>query len=284
MIVQLELRSMNKKLIEIKSKITEMVNEGEHVDKVIDKTTLYLSTKEKIELKFLFEDAMRTHRLNAENWMQTDLTFPLSEILKSRLFVYPESSEQYYGYEPSPLEQKIQRWKELENEEGGLYALIYNDVEKRNKAIYDLADKVARNNQCNIELGIFISELDKHITRYSSDIDLMSGLHLRYSIPQKNILVWDTLTCAENIGGTNSQTFGRYKISCKFQWEILNRTPEPEVGYLQIEENDDVKNLGDSFSPIFVEMVENFYDLDKKLDLLYNKLHDIRETDDKVAD
>lgn len=275
---------MNKKLIEIKSKITEMVNEGEHVDKVIDKTTLYLSTKEKIELKFLFEDAMRTHRLNAENWMQTDLTFPLSEILKSRLFVYPESSEQYYGYEPSPLEQKIQRWKELENEEGGLYALIYNDVEKRNKAIYDLADKVARNNQCNIELGIFISELDKHITRYSSDIDLMSGLHLRYSIPQKNILVWDTLTCAENIGGTNSQTFGRYKISCKFQWEILNRTPEPEVGYLQIEENDDVKNLGDSFSPIFVEMVENFYDLDKKLDLLYNKLHDIRETDDKVAD
>ena len=275
---------MNKKLIEIKSKITEMVNEGEHVDKVIDKTTLYLSTKEKIELKFLFEDAMRTHRLNAENWMQTDLTFPLSEILKSRLFVYPESSEQYYGYEPSPLEQKIQRWKELENEEGGLYALIYNDVEKRNKAIYDLADKVARNNQCNIELGIFISELDKHITRYSSDIDLMSGLHLRYSIPQKNILVWDTLTCAENIGGTNSQTFGRYKISCKFQWEILNRTPEPEVGYLQIEENDDVKNLGDSFNPIFVEMVENFYDLDKKLDLLYNKLHDIRETDDKVAD
>jgi hypothetical protein len=275
---------MNKKLIEIKNKITEMVNKGEHVDKVIEKTTLYLSTKEKIELKLLFEDAMRTHRLNAENWTQTDLIFPLSEILKSRLFVYPESSEQYYGYEPSPLEQKIQRWKELENEEGGLYALIYNDIEKRNKAIYDLADKVARNNQSNIDLGIFISELDKHITRYSSDIDLMSGLHLRYSIPQKNILVWDTLTCAENIGGTNSQTFGRYKISCKFQWEILNRTPEPEVGYLQIEENDDVKNLSDSFSPIFVEMVENFYDLDKKLDLLYNILNDIRQTNDRVTD
>ncbi len=227
---------------------------------------------------------MRTHRLNAENWMQTDLTFPLSEILKSRLFIYPESNEQYYGYEPSPLELKIQTWKELENEEGGLYALIYNDIEKRNKAIYDLADKVAHNNQCHIDLGIFISELDKHITRYSSEIDLISGLHLRYSIPQKNILVWDTLTCAENIGGTNSQTFGRYKISCKFQWEALNKNPEPEIGYLQIEENDDVKNLGDSFSPIFVEMVENFYDLDNKLDLLYNKLNDIRKTNDRVAD
>ena len=31
-------------------------------------------------------------------------------------------------------------------------------------------------------------------------------------------------------------------------------------------------------------MIENFYDLDKKLDLLYNKLHDIRETDDTVTD
>ena len=275
---------MSKKLIEIQKQILQLVNEGGQVDKVIDKTTSELNTTEKIELKLLFEDSMRTHRLNAENWMQTDLTFPLSEILKSRLFVYPESDEQYYGYEPSPLELKIQSWKELENEEGGLYALIYNDIEKRNKAIYDLADKVSRNNQCPIDLGIFISELDKHITRYTSDIDIMSGLHLRYSIPQKNILVWDTLTCAENLGGTNSQTFGRYKISCKFQWEILNRTPEPEVGYLQIEENDDVKNLSDSFSPIFVEMVENFYDLDKKLDLLYNKLNDIRQTNDRVAD
>ena len=114
--------------------------------------------------------------------------------------MYIKSDEQYYGYEPSPLEKKIQTWKELENEEGGLYALIYNDIEKRNKAIYDLADKVARNNQCPIDLGIFISELDKHITRYTSDIDILSGLHLRYSIPQKNILVWNTLTCAENLG------------------------------------------------------------------------------------
>jgi len=275
---------MSKKLIEIQKKILHLVNEGSQVDKVIDKTTSELNTTEKIELKLLFEDAMRTHRMNAENWMQTDLIFPLSEILKSRLFVYPESSEQYYGYEPSPLELKIQNWKELENEEGALYALIYNDIEKRNKAIYDLADKVARNNQCNIDLGIFISELDKHITKYTSEIDILSGLHLRYGIPQKNILVWDTLTCAENLGGTNSQTFGKYKISCKFQWELLNRTPEPEVGYLQIEENDDVKNLGDSFHPIFVEMVENFYDLDNKLDLLYNKLNDIRQTNDRVAD
>jgi len=275
---------MNDDLIKIKNSILNSVQEGNHVDRVLELTTSELTTQEKVKLKILFEDAMRTHRLNAENWMLTDLTFPLSEIVKSRLFVYPESDEQYYGYEPSPLQLKIEKWKQLEDAGGDIYAILYNDIEKRNKAIYDLADKVARNNQCPINLGIFISELDKHITRYSSDIDLLSGLHFRYSIPQKNILVWDTLTCAENTGGTNSQTFGAYKISCKFQWEILNRTSEPEIGYVQILENDNFENLSDSFSPIFVEMIENFYDLDKKLDLLYNKLYDIRQTNDRVAD
>ena len=275
---------MNDDLIKIKNNILNSVQEGNHVDRVLELTTSELTTQEKVKLKILFEDAMRTHRLNAENWMLTDLTFPLSEIVKSRLFVYPESDKQYYGYEPSPLQLKIEKWKQLEDAGGDIYAILYNDIEKRNKAIYDLADKVARNNQCPINLGIFISELDKHITRYSSDIDLLSGLHFRYSIPQKNILVWDTLTCAENTGGTNSQTFGAYKISCKFQWEILNRTSEPEIGYVQILENDNFENLSDSFSPIFVEMIENFYDLDKKLDLLYNKLYDIRQTNDRVAD
>lgn len=296
---------MSKKLIEIQKKILHLVNEGEHIDRVYDTLVSELSQNEKIELKILFEESMRQHRMNAENWLQTSLTFPLDEILKSRLFVYPVSDEvgvEYFvndtdeaswqtydkisGYnQKSGLQNKIEDWKSKEDsDEAGLYALIYNDIEKRNKAIYDLADKVARNNQCPIDLGIFISELDKHITKYTSDIDLLSGMHLRYSIPQKNILVWDTLTCAENLGGTSSDTFGRYKISCKFQWEILNRTPEPEVGYVQICENDHPENLGDSFNPIYVEMVENFYDLDNKLDLLYNRLHDIRETDDTITD
>ena len=296
---------MSKKLIEIQKKILHLVNEGEHIDRVYDTLVSELSHNEKIELKILFEESMRQHRMNAENWLQTSLTFPLDEILKSRLFVYPVSDEVGVEYfvndtdeapwksydkikginQKSGLQNKIEDWKSKEDsDEAGLYVLIYNDIEKRNKAIYDLADKVARNNQCPIDLGIFISELDKHITKYTSDIDVLSGMHLRYSIPQKNILVWDTLTCAENLGGTSSDTFGRYKISCKFQWEILNRTPEPEVGYVQICENDHPENLGDSFNPIYVEMVENFYDLDKKLDLLYNKLHDIRETDDTVTD
>ena len=296
---------MSKKLTEIQKKILHLVNEGKHIDRVYEILVSDLPHTEKIKLKTLFEDSMRQHRMNAENWLQTSLTFPLDEILKSRLFVYPVSDKVGVDYfvndtddlswqtydkqinesQVSGLQLKIEDWKSKEDsDEAGLYALIYNDIEKRNKAIYDVADKVAGNNQCNIDLGIFISELDKHITQYTSDIDILSGLHLRYSIPQKNILVWDTLTCAENLGGTNSQTFGRYKISCKFQWEVLNRTPEPEVGYLQIEENDNPKNLGNSFSPIFVEMVENFYDLDKKLDLLYNTLNDIRQTNDKVAD
>lgn len=296
---------MSKKLIQIQKQILHLVNEGVHIDRVYDALVSELSQNEKIELKTLFEDSMRQHRVNAENWLHTGLIFPLDEILKSRLFVYPVSDEVGVEYfvndtdeapwksydkikginQKSSLQNKIEDWKLKEDSyEAGLYALIYNDVEKRNKAIYDFADKVARNNQCPIDLGIFISELDKHITKYTSDIDVLSGIHLRYSIPQKNILVWDTLTCAENLGGTSSDTFGRYKISCKLQWEILNRTPEPEIGYVQIEENDHAENLGDSFSPIFVEMVENFYDLDKKLDLLYNKINDIRKTNDKVTD
>ena len=67
---------MSKKLIEIQKQILQLVNEGGQVDKVINKTTSELDTTEKIELKLLFEDSMRTHRLNAENWLQTDLTFP----------------------------------------------------------------------------------------------------------------------------------------------------------------------------------------------------------------
>lgn len=296
---------MSKKLIEIQKKILHLVNEGEHIDRVYDTLASDLSHDEKIELKILFEEEMRQHRMNAENWLQTSLTFPLDEILKSRLFVYPVSDELGVEYfvndtdeaswqtydkqmterQMSGLQHKIEDWKSKEDsDEAGIYALIYNDIEKRNKTIYDLADKLAGNNQCPIDLGIFISELDKHITKYTSGLDLLSSMHLRYSIPQKNILVWDTLTCAENLGGTTSDTFGRYKISCKFQWEILNRTPEPEIGYVQLCENDHPENIGDSFSPIFVEMVENFYDLDKKLDLLYNKLNDIRQTNDRVTD
>ena len=78
---------MSKKLIKIQ-KIFYLVNEGQHVDRVYDKLVSELSQNEKIELKILFEDAMRQHRMNAENWLQTSLTFPLDEILKSRLFVY----------------------------------------------------------------------------------------------------------------------------------------------------------------------------------------------------
>ncbi len=291
---------MSKKLIEIQKKILHLVNEGEHIDRAYEILVSDLPHDEKIELKIMFEESMRQHRVNAENWLQTSLTFPLDEILKSRLFVYPVSDEVGVEYfvndtdeapwksydkikginQKSGLQNKIEDWKSKEDsDEAGLYALIYNDIEKRNKAIYDLADKVARNNQCPIDLGIFISELDKHITKYTSELDLLSCMHLRYSIPQKNILVWDTLTSAENLGGTSSDTFGKYKVSCKFQWEILNRTREPEIGYVQIEENDDDKNFGDSFSPIFVEIIEDVNDLDAKLDTLYKRLNDIRRTE-----
>lgn len=293
---------MSKKLIEIQKNILHFVNEGIHIDRVYDTLVSELSQNEKIKLKTLFEESMRQHRVNAENWLQTGLIFPLDEILKSRLFVYPVSDKVGVEYfkndtneapwetydkisdynKKSGLEYKIEDWTSKEDgDEAGLYALIYNDIEKRNKVIYDLADKVAKDNVnlCPIDLGIFISDLDKHITRYTSDIDIMSGLHLRYSIPQKNILVWNTLSCVENLGGTDSQSFGKYKISCKFQWEKFNRTFEPEIGYVQIEENDHAENLGDSFSPIFVEIIEDVNDLDAKLDILYKRLNDIRRTE-----
>ena len=201
---------MSSKLNKVKSEIIQKVTEGEYVDKVIELLTSDLSYEEKIELKIIFENTMREYRLNAESWLNTNLTFPLDEILKSRLFVFPESdkNEQNSVYKEilaeyddsinkfentleiqtkSPLAYKIERW-EAQEEQGGIYAYIYNDIEKRNVAIYNLADKVARKSQCNIDLGIYISELDKHIVKYTSSLDILSGLHLRYSIPQKNIL------------------------------------------------------------------------------------------------
>ena len=84
---------MNDKLNDIKSKIIQKIIDGENADKVIHTFTSNLSYEEKIELKILYENNMRDYRLNAENWLNTNLTFPLDEILKSRLFVYPVSDE-----------------------------------------------------------------------------------------------------------------------------------------------------------------------------------------------
>ena len=290
---------MNQKLSNIKKKILNFVQEGEKVDRVLDICISNLEEYEKKELKKMFEDDMRKHRKEAEATWASDLTYPLSEILRSRLFVYPEpdnSSEQLlfiekgksgnytddeitkvFGDFKTPLSIKMEEWEAKETN-GGMFAWIYDGVEKRNKRIYDLADKVANGKQSNIELGIYINELDKHIEKYTSELDLLAMMHLRYSIPQKNVLVWDTLTSAENDTGTQSRTFGRYKLSCKLQWEILNRTPEPEVGYVQISELTDPTNLESDYEPIFVEVFTDVYYLDKNLDLLYNKIHDIRET------
>ena len=63
---------MNDDLIKIKNNILNSVQEGNHVDRVLELTTSELTTQEKVKLKILFEDAMRTHRLNAENWMLTN--------------------------------------------------------------------------------------------------------------------------------------------------------------------------------------------------------------------
>ena len=79
----------------------------------------------------MFEESMHQHRMNAENWLQTSLTFPLDEILKSRLFVYPVSDEVGVEYfvndtdeapwksydkikginQKSGLQNKIEDWK-----------------------------------------------------------------------------------------------------------------------------------------------------------------------------
>ena len=132
---------MSKKLIEIQKKILHLVNEGEHIDRVYDTLVSELSHNEKIELKILFEESMRQHRMNAENWLQTSLTFPLDEILKSRLFVYPVSDEVGVEYfvndtdevpwksydkikginQKSGLQHKIEEWKSKEDSDESSY-------------------------------------------------------------------------------------------------------------------------------------------------------------------
>ena len=92
-------------------------------------------------------------------------------------------------------------------------------------------------------------------------------------------------------GAEIMQQFGLHCFGCSInvletleQGILGHGMPQSTLNELLDALNDDFENLSDSFSPIYVEMIENFYDLDKKLDLLYNRLHDIRETNDRVAE
>ena len=81
---------MNQKLSNVKKKILDFIQEGEKVDRVLDICLSNFKEYEKKELKKMFEDDMRKHRKEAETSWTSDLTYPLSEILRSRLFVYTE--------------------------------------------------------------------------------------------------------------------------------------------------------------------------------------------------
>ncbi len=301
MIAHLELSS-NMNLVDIKNNIIKFVESGENVDQVIDIITSNLNHDQKINLVEMFEEDMLNQINNATNLLNVRIHGSLNSILKSRLFVYPEPDttyqqdlyneklendtytsedfhEQIFYHSKSPLSIKIEKWqKDTHDGLGGLVAMQNDSVQKRNLMIYSFSDKLANCiNKNNIDVGIYVNNLDEQIKKLSSECDILSGLHLREISYFKNILIWDAITTEKNLQVSSEESFGAYKISCKLQWDVSNNKIHPCAGSVQIDECENLSVLPRSYFPIFMTSFDDVNNLETNIKLLYNKLHDIRE-------
>ena len=301
MIAHLELSS-NMNLVDIKKNIIKFVESGENVDQVIDITTSTLSHDQKINLVEMFEEDMLNQLSEADNIFTAQIQGSLKTILNSRLFVYPEPDtthqqnlyneklendtytsedfhEQIFYHSKSPLSMKIEKWQnDTHNGFGGLVAMQNDSVQKRNQMIYSFSDKLANCiHKNNIDVGIYINNLNEQIKKLSSECDILSGLHLREISRFKNILIWDAITTEKNLQASSEESFGTYKISCKLQWDVSNNKIHPCAGSVQIDECENLSVLPRKYFPIYVESFDDINNLETNIKLLYNKLHDIRE-------
>ncbi len=306
MIAHLELLS-NMNLVDIKKNIIKFVENGENVDHVVDITTSNLNNDQKINLVEMFEEDMLNQINDATDVLNVRIHGSLKSILKSRLFVYPEPDttfqqdlynekldegsytaedfhEQIFHHSKSPLTTKIEKWQnDTQNGFGGMIAIENDLIQKRNQMIYSFSDKLAKNiNKNNIDVGIYINNLDEQIKKISSDCDILCGLHLREVLYIKNILIWDAITTEKNLQVSSEDGFGTYKISCKLQWDTKNNKIHPCVGSVQVEECENLSVLPRKYFPIYMESFDNINDLEKNIKLLYNKLHELRE-DPKIS-
>ena len=170
----------------------------------------------------------------------------------------------------------MEKWSDSVGHMGGGMTAMQNDlIQKRNQMIYCFSDKLAnRIKKNNIDVGIYINQLDSAIQSFSFSCNILCGVHLKKSIQHKNILIWDGLTTAQNYTMSGNETFGTYKVSCKLQWDD---SIYPCVGSVQIDECENLSVLPRKYFPIFTESFDDINDLEKNIKLLYNKLYDIKE-------
>tara|TARA_Y100001933_G_C19013175_1_gene569860 strand:- start:482 stop:1375 length:894 start_codon:yes stop_codon:yes gene_type:complete len=294
-------------LTEIKQNIIRFVESGENVDKVIDIVTSNLDEDQKLRLVELFEEEMINQLGEADTVLTAQIKGSLKTILNSRLFVYPEPEttyqqdlynekldegsytaedfhEQIFHHSKSPLSLKIKKWEDATNSEfGGLVAIQSDSVQKRNQMIYRFSDKLAKNiNKNNIDVGIYISDLDKQIVDCSAGCDILSVMHLHEIVDSKTIMIWDAITSAKNLQPPTEEGFGTYRIICKLQWDFLNKSIDPCAGSVQIDKCENLSVIKRKYFPIFMESFDDINDLETNIKLLYNKLHELRE-DPKIS-
>ena len=294
-------------LPEIKQNIIKFVESGEDVDKVIDIVTSNLNEDRKLRLIELFEEDMINQLSEADNIFTTQIQGSLKTILNSRLFVYPEPEttfqqdlynekldegsytaedfhEQIFHHSKSPLTLKVEKWQnDTVNGFGGMIAIQNDLVQKRNQMIYSFSDKLAKNiKRNNIDVGIYISDLDKQIVNFSSKCDILCGIHLQEILHFKNILIWDTFTTEKNLQASSDESFGIFKISCKLQWDTSNNLLYPCAGSVQIDKCENLSVIKRKYFPVFMESFDDINDLETNIKLMYNKLHELRE-DPKIS-
>tara|TARA_B100001093_G_scaffold212186_1_gene203672 strand:+ start:1118 stop:2011 length:894 start_codon:yes stop_codon:yes gene_type:complete len=294
-------------LVDIKKNIIRFVESGENVDHVIDITTSNLNDNQKINLIEMFEVDMLKQINEASNLLNVRIQGSLNSILKSRLFVYPELDttyqqdlyneklendtytaedfhEQIFNHSKSPLTIKIEKWQNnTHNGIGGLMAVQTDLVQRRNQMIYSFSDKLAKCiHKNNIDVGIYINNLDEQIKKLSSDCDVLSVIHLREISHSKNILIWNAFTTEKNLQVSSEEGFGTYKISCKLQWDVSNNQIQPCAGSVQLDECENLSVFPKKYFPVFIESFDDVNDLETNIKLLYNKLHELRE-DPKIS-
>tara|TARA_B100001093_G_scaffold214167_1_gene205448 strand:- start:74 stop:967 length:894 start_codon:yes stop_codon:yes gene_type:complete len=294
-------------LHEVKENIIKFVENGENVDHVIDIVTSNLSEDQKVYLTELFEEDMLNQINEATTWLDIRVKGVLESILKSRLFVYPEPDttyqqdlynekldndsytaedfhEQIFHHSKSPLAMKVEKWQnDTKNGFGGMIAIENDLVQRRNQMIYSFSDKIARCiHKNNIEVGIYISDLDKQIRKLSYDCDILWGLHLREVFYLKNILIWDAFTTEKNLQVSSDGSLGTFKISCKLQWDASNNKIHPCAGSIQIDKCEYLSVIKRKYFPVFMASFNDVNDLETNIKLLYNKLHELRE-DPKIS-
>ena len=154
-----------------------------------------------------------------------------------------------------------------------LKRMYYENDKSQNKVSID---------KNNIDVGIYISDIDKQIKKISSECDILCGVFLREATHFKNILIWDALTTKKNQQLSIDKSLGTYKLSCKLQWDISSNSLYPCAGSVQIDKCESLSVIKRKYFPVFMASFNDINDLETNIKLLYNKLHELRE-DPKIS-